>query len=171
MKTGFKPFILIAIGALLTGCAGMQSGLVLDTAGPAPIPTAQSNSGPGTLIVYSAYQVNADFNSRDPNRREHSNYKILDQDKKLLEWIHNQTDDIFQNAVPVKLPAGEYFVVARSNCFGIVTIPVIMDAGRETVLHLNGGDKWSEGTAIIAANAVCLPDGEIVGWKSASDTR
>jgi hypothetical protein len=165
MKTRFKQIISIVVGTLLAGCAGMQSGRVLDTAGPAPGASAQSNSGSGTLIVYSAYQVNADFNSRDLNRREYSNYKILDRDKQLVTLVHNVTNDILQNAVPVELPPGKYFVVARSNSYGIVTVPVIIAAGRETVLHLDGRDNWPEGTAPDAADGVSLPDGEMVGWR------
>jgi serine protease inhibitor len=36
--------------------------------GPVQAQTAVVNSTDGTLVVYSAYEVNADFNSRDPNR-------------------------------------------------------------------------------------------------------
>ena len=170
MKTGFKSFILIAVGAILAGCAGMKNSLVLDTVGPAPAPSAQSNSGQGTLIVYSAYQVNAGFNNPNPNSPVHSNYKILDRDKKSPKWIHNATSNMLQSVVPVNLPPGKYYVVARSNTFGIVTVPVIIAPGRETVLHLDGRDTSPEGIPIDAANAVCLPDGEIVGWKSTPDT-
>ena len=146
----------------------MKSGPVLDTVGPAPIPSAQSNSGSGTLIVYSAYQVNAGFNNPNPYGPEHSNYKILDRNKNPLKWVHNATSDVSQSVVPVNLPPGKYYVVARSNSFGIVTVPVIIAAGHETVLHLDGRETSPEGIPVDAANAVCLPDGEIVGWKSAS---
>jgi hypothetical protein len=115
MRITYKSGALIVICALLAGCAGMNSGLVLDTAGPMPGQAARTGSGPGTLIVYSAGKVNADFNSRDPNRREHSDYKILNSDEKLLEHVHNVADDIFQGPVSVELPPGKYFVVARSN--------------------------------------------------------
>lgn len=91
--------MLIVVGALLAGCAGMRSDLVLDTVGPRGAPSMQSNSGPGTIIVYSAGKVNADFNSRDPNRRECSDYRILDRDRKLLKYVHNVTDDILEGAV------------------------------------------------------------------------
>jgi hypothetical protein len=168
MKIAIKPVMLIIFGALLAGCAGMRSDLVLDTAGPTPAPTAQSTSGRGTLIVYSACKVNADFNSRDPNRREYSDYRILDRDRKLLEFIHNVTDDIIEGPVSVKLPVGKYFVVARSNGYGIVTIPVIIASRQNTILHLDGFDAWPDESEFNQTNAVCLPDGEIVGWKVTS---
>jgi hypothetical protein len=81
MKTAIKPVILILFNTLLEGCAGMRGDLVLDTVSPSPAPSIQSNSSPGILIVYSAGKVNADFNSRDPNRREYSDYRILNRKK------------------------------------------------------------------------------------------
>lgn len=131
MTPKFNSIISVFLGAVMAGCAGMKSGLVLDTAGPAPATAGKSNSDEGTLVVYSAYQINADFSSRDPNRREHSDYKILDQDKNTVKWVHNATDDMFQSAVSVKLSAGKYFIVARSNGFGIVTVPVVIAPGPE----------------------------------------
>lgn len=152
-------------GTFFAGCASFKSNLVLDTVGPAPGSITPGKSGPGTLTVYSAYRVNADFNSLDPNRREYSDYKILGSDKKRIEWVHNVTADILQGPVPVKLPAGKYFVVARSNGYGIVTVPVIIEAGQDTVLRLDGGDEWPDESAFYSTNAVRLPDHEIVGWK------
>jgi len=145
----------------------MKDELVLDTAGPMPGQTATASSGPGTLVVYSAYKVNADFNNLNPNRPEHSDYRILNADGKSFKWIHNVTD-VLQNPVSVELPGGKYFVVARSNGYGIVTIPVIIVSQQNTILHLDGNDSWPDKSAFNQTNSVCLPDGEIVGWKSAS---
>lgn len=168
MRTKLKLLALSVVCAFLAGCAGMKSGLVLDTVGPIPGSSAPSTTGQGTLIVYSAYQVNANFESQNPTRRQHSDYKLLDQDKKPLERIHNVTGDIIQDALPVNLAPGKYFVVARSNGYGIVTVPVIIAADRKTVLHLDNGNRWPNGTAIDASDAVQLPDGEIVGWRDTS---
>jgi hypothetical protein len=164
MKIVFYMAMTIIGGALLMGCAGMRNDLVLDTAGPMPGQVARVGSGPGTLLVYSAGKVNADFNSRDPNRREYSDYKILNSDKKLVEHIHNVTDDMFEGPVSVALPPGKYFVAARSNGYGVVTVPVMIKTGLQTILHLDGG--WPNESAFNQNNAVRLPDGEVVGWKS-----
>jgi hypothetical protein len=167
MRITFKSGTLIVACALLAGCAGMRSDFALDTVGPMPNQAAPLGSGPGTLIVYSAGKVNADFNSRDPNRRECSDYKILDSHKKLVEHVHNVSDNIFQGPVLVDLPPGKYFVVARSNGYGVVTVPVMIETGLQTILHLDGG--WPNEPVFNQNNAVRLPDGEIVGWKSASN--
>jgi hypothetical protein len=160
--------MMIVAGALLSGCAGMRSGQVLDTVGPTPGQMTMAGSGSGTLTVYSANKVNADFNSIDPNRREHSDYTILNSDEKLMKRVHNVTDDIFEGPVPVELAAGKYFVVARSNGYGTVTIPVIIAPMHETILHLDGFHAWPDESVFNQDNAVRLPDGEIVGWKNTS---
>ena len=144
----------------------MKSGLVLDTAGPMPAQNAAKSPGFGTLLVYSANKVNADFNSPDPNRREYSDYKILSADGKLVRNVRNVTRDIFEGPVPVELPTGKYLVVARSNGYGLVTVPVIIEAKQSTVLHLDGFDTWPDQSLFNKDNAVRLPDGEVVGWKA-----
>lgn len=166
MRITFKSGIFIMACALLAGCSGMRSDLVLDTAGPMPGQGASVGSGSGTLIVYSAGKVNADFNSRDPDSHEFSDYRILNSDKKLLEHVHNVANELSQGPVSVNLPPGKYFVVARSNGYGVVTVPVIIASGQQTLLHLDG--QWPNESSFDQNNAVRLPDGEIVGWKSAS---
>lgn len=169
MKIVFYVAMMIVSGAILIGCAGMGSGLVLDTAGPMPGSATPASSDSGTLIVYSAGKVNADFNSRDPNRREYSDYKILNSDGKLVKRVHNVADDILEGPVSLELPPGKYFVVARSNSYGVVTVPVIIASQRQSILHLDGFNAWSNESVFNSGNAVCLPDGEIVGWKAASN--
>lgn len=169
MKIVFYVAMIIVSGALLMGCAGMGSGLVLDTAGPMPGPATPASSDSGTLIVYSAGKVNADFDSRDPNRREYSDYRILNGDGKLFKRVHNIADNMFEGPVSVELPIGKYFVLARSNGYGVVKIPLIITANQDTVVHLDGEDSWPDKSAFNSDNAVRLPDGEIVGWKTASN--
>jgi hypothetical protein len=166
MRIISKSVILIAAGAFLAGCAGMRSDLVLDTAGPMPGQAPPAASGPGTLIVYSAGKVNADFNASDPSRREYSDYRILNADRKLVKRVHNATEDVLEAPVSVELSPGKYFVVARSNGYGVVTVPVIIAPAQQTILHLDG--HWPNESSFNQNNAVRLPDGEIVGWKSAS---
>ena len=86
---------MMAAGILLMGCAAGNSEIVLDPVGP---PTAQAtrvNPNLGTLTVYSAFEVNADFNSRDPDRQEYSDYRIYSLDGKLLQRVHNDTGSNF----------------------------------------------------------------------------
>lgn len=160
--------LAIAVGALLSGCATGKNGLALDTVGP-PLPQPMAAiSTNGTLVVYSANEVNADFNARDPNRPEYSDYKILTTDGKLLQRVHNNSGTILQDVVPVQLPPGKYNVIARANGYGYLTIPVIISAQQITMLHLEGGGSWPDESVFNQTNAVRLPDGQIIGWKIAT---
>ncbi|MGA3268703.1 MAG: hypothetical protein ABSE16_18015 [Verrucomicrobiota bacterium] len=169
MKTLFT-LIVITTGALLSGCA-TGNGLTLDTVGPPlPQPTAASSTSTnGTLVVYSAFRRNADFNSRDHYRQEYSDYKIFSPNGKLLQRVHNNSGTILQDAVPVELPPGKYQVIARANGYGFVTVPVIIAARQNTILHLEGGGSWPDESAFNQTNAVRLPDGLIIGWKAAAN--
>jgi hypothetical protein len=164
METYFALTAILS-GALLSGCATGKNGTVLDTVGPLlPQPTAAIATN-GTLLVYSANEVNADFNDRDLNRPEHSDYKIFTSDGNLLQKVHNNSGTILQDAVPVELSPGKYNVVARANGYGYVTIPVTSVARQNTTLHLKGGGSWPNESAFNQTNAVRLPDGQIVDWK------
>lgn len=164
----FSTFILTAAGALLSGCA-TGNGPALDTAGPSlPQPPA-ANSTDGILTVYSAYEVNADFNSREPDLPEYSDYKILTAGEKPLQRVHNNSGTILQDPASVELPPGKYQVIARANGYGTVTVPVMIETQQSTVLHLEGGGFWPDESAFNQTNAVRLLDGQIIGWKAAAN--
>ena len=171
MKALFNLIVLLA-GTILTGCATSNGNkLVLDTVGPSMSqPTkSSSSSAKGTLLVYSAFRRNADFNSRDPYRQEYSDYEIFTGDGKLRQRVHNNSGTMLQDAVPVELPTGKYQVKARANGYGLVMIPVMIAAQQCTILHLEGGGFWPDESVFNQTNAVRLPDGLVIGWKAAPD--
>jgi hypothetical protein len=164
-----KPNVILAvsgIGLFLAGCATANNGMVLEGVGPDPASPVDTVAITGTLLVYSAYEVNADFNIRDPHRPQYTDYQILTADGKLQQRVHNCTDTILQRPKIVDLPAGTYCVIAEANGYGAVTVPVTIQAGKDTILHLEGGDRWPNPQAFDQSNAVRLPDGQVVGWKS-----
>jgi len=161
-------FNILAIGTLLSGCAGEKDRLVLDPVGPRFPRISAGNLQNGTLVVYSAYDVGASWTARDPRRPVFSDYKIFAPDGNLLRAVHNNSGTILQDAVPVELPAGKYRVVANANGYGRVTIPVVIESRQTTVLHLEGGGSWSNEAQFNQTNAVRLPDGLIVGWRATS---
>jgi hypothetical protein len=167
MRTFLALSAMIA-GAFLPGCATGKNGLVLDTVGPTPSEIAGAPSTNGTLVVYSADEVNADFNSRDPYRPEYSDYKIYNADGKFLRRVHNDSGTILQGPVSVELPTGKYRIVARANGYGYITVPTVVGANQTTILHLEGGGAWPDTSAFNQTNAVRLPDGRIVGWRALS---
>src|SRR5580700_6949874 len=153
------------ISLLLAGCATSNHSLVLQGVGPNPTAAANTTSTQGTLLVYSAYEVNADFNTRDPHRPVYSDYRILTPDGRLQQLVHNNSGTMLQRPLQVDLPAGTYHIVAQANGYGLVTVPVAIAAGQDTIVHLEGGFRWPNKSAFNQSNAVRLPNGEIVGWN------
>src|SRR5215472_6138015 len=94
------------ISLLLAGCTTSNNGIVLDGVGPNPASPANAAAATGTLLVYSAYIVSPDFNSRDAHRPQYTDYSILTSDGKLQQYVHNSTGTILQRPKQVELPPG-----------------------------------------------------------------
>ena len=164
------PILILASALSLSGCLTRPNAVLLDTVGPVR-PLARMTSpiaATGSLVVYSAYRRNADFNARDPDRPEYSDYEICLLDGRRQQWVHNNSGTILQEAVTVSLPIGKYLVKARANGCGIITVPVQIDPQQTTVLHLEGGGFWPDESVLNATNAVRLPGGWVIGWKAGS---
>jgi hypothetical protein len=161
-----KPYHALALFfgiVFLAGCASFQNGLILDAVGPAP----NGNSVPGAngmLVVYSAFDQHAHFNG-SLYRRYHTDYKILSEDGKLLEAVHNDVGGVTQEPRRIELQSGWYRIVARANGYGWITVPVLIVAHRVTTVHLEGGIQWPIDDAL-ASNSVRFPDGRIAGWRA-----
>jgi hypothetical protein len=168
MKIVFTLMSAVA-GALLSGCVTEKNTLVLNTVGPGPTQAWVVNSTNGMLTVYSAYDSNADFAGRDRRSPEYSNYKIFTADGKIVEKVHNNSGTILQDPLAVELPPGKYRVVAHSNGYGYVTVPIVITSRQCTVVHLEGDGFWPDESVFNKTNAVRLPDGVIVGWKAAPE--
>ena len=160
-----RVMILASVGVFLAGCTTSRRGLTLDRVGPALAQPALKNYSSGKLVVFSAYDLNASFNNRNSRIPVCSDYDILAGNGRSLQRVHNHTETLLQDPVAVELPPGEYRVVSLANGYGRVTIPVVVDAGRTTVIHLEGGGSWPEESRFNKTNAVRLPDGLVVGWR------
>jgi hypothetical protein len=109
--------------------------MVLAPVGPAAVQAASAGSQ-GSLVVYSACDPTAHFNSL-PYARFYTDYRIFSQDGQLLQAVRNNPSPSVPGPSKVELPPGQYRVVARANGYGEVTVPVIIAAGRLTTVHLN----------------------------------
>lgn len=164
-----KPFFTLMpmACALLTGCVTGKNGGVPDTVGPSPGNPLGAGSTKGTLVVDSAYEVGADFASRDPNSPEYSDYDILTSDGMPLQKVHNNSGTILQNPVSVELPPGKYRVSAFANGYvNRITVPVVVEKRKTTVLHLEGGGFGPDESGFKQTSAVRLSNGMIIGWKA-----
>jgi hypothetical protein len=160
------PASVVAGSALLWGCASHAPELVLDPVGPPPFASAGVGST-GMLMVYSAFEQGAEFNS-PYYRRQYTDYKILSADGKLLQAVHTDNGTLIEAPKRVQLPVGPYRVAARANAYGEVIVPVVICANQVTRVHLEGSPAWPNGREIAKSNPVRLPDGEIAGWRAST---
>lgn len=143
---------------LLAGCASQ------------PVALAPVGPRPGDRIAYVStghLRVYSDTKTREIGENTfyytHTGYAIRDPSGKLLQYVRNHVGDMDETPTLVTVPSGRYLVVAQSARYGRVTVPVIIQDGRTTVVHLDGDWKAAQS----AANEVVrLPDGEAVGWNS-----
>jgi len=163
MKTIFQVALLYA-AVLATGCATPHRMLVLDPVGPPPA-AAISEQATGSLRVFSALARNADFNGL-PYHKRYSDYTLLTETGETLRRIHNESGKLLGDPPTIDLAPGRYQVQARANGFGLVNVPVVVQPGRTTIVHLEGSVWWPETSDIFKANPVRLPNQEIVGWRA-----
>ena len=70
-----------------------------------------------------------------------------------------------ESATIVQIPAGTYRVFAQSEWFNLVSIPVVVKAGKMTEVHLDA-TAWRKPHHASTNELVYLPDGRPVGWSS-----
>ena len=157
-------FAILSSAALLAGCASGQHSLTLAPVGPPTHQPVAVNDN-GTLVVFSAYEVTAINQGDYEHRRHYTDYKLFSKDGKLLQVVHNDSNTVLREATHVNLAPGQYRVVARANGYGLVTVPLVIAKGQLTTIHLEGGGPW-ENEVRNQADAVRLPDGQIVGWRA-----
>ena len=165
MKILVVASLMLSSTVLLSGCASMGSRLVLDRVGPSPRQQADASlhDSQGALIVYSAFDVG--MGSID--RRRFSDYQVLREDGTLLKKVVNDNNSMIRGSpTKVELPEGKYRIKADSNSYGVVTVPVLIVAGRVTTVHLEGSASYRNEEALNVSNPVRLPDGEIAGWRA-----
>lgn len=146
---------------MLAGCSSTP--VVLEPVGPAPakhavyVPT-------GRLRVLTATETHeiGDNTYYYP----HSGYRIYDPNGKLWKFIPNHIGLMDQSAALVKIPAGRYRIGAESESYGVVTVPVLIEAGKTTVVHLES--RWPIPSSASSNQLVFLPNGDPVGWRDSA---
>jgi hypothetical protein len=161
----------------LVGCASSAPLTVSGPVGPAPTQRAKE-LGSSSLQVYSArvrapvdlnkeeFLWNNDFGKNDfLYEPAHSDYTIYTQDGKVFEHVKNARSYEDSQPAKVSLPPGTYRIEARARNFGMVTIPVVVEPHKLTVVNLQRGA--SPVVASVDRNDAILLGGErIVGWRA-----
>jgi hypothetical protein len=162
MKTIHYMLIATSVIPLMAGCSSTP--VTLNSVGPAPI-SVESFTPKGYLQVFTATETRelGDNTYYYP----HTGYSIHDESGKMIKFVPNHTGDMDESPAFVTVPAGKYDIVAESESYGRVTVPVAIAEGRATVVHLDRDWKLASNTP--AGQVVRLPDGEAVGWSSSAN--
>ncbi len=142
---------------LLAGCSSTP--IKLAPVGPPPSAT---NVPSGWLKVFSATRTVPDGDSTYDY--PHTGYRIYTESGKLLEYVPNHIDATDESATLLRIPAGRYNVLARSEPYNMVMVPIVIQAGETTEVHL--GAHWKAPANAPTNEFVYFPDGRPVGWKS-----
>src|SRR5207249_1321638 len=141
-------------------CATTRQTTLLPPVGPAPFEQAR-NSPEGALVVHSAF--NPGSTTDQDAYPHHSGYRIYFEDGKHLKSVNNWVATFSEEPAVVGLAPGRYKVVARATRFGTVTVPVVIEAGKTTAVHLDES-QLPKRKDRASSDFVHLPNGFAVGW-------
>jgi hypothetical protein len=163
----------------LIGCASSAPFTVSGPVGPAPAERAKGLGG-SALQVYSArvrapvdlnkeeFLWNNDFGKNDfLYEPAHSDYTVCTRDGKVLQRVHNARNPNDPEPAMVPLPPGNYEVKANARGFGVVTVPVVIETGKLTMVNLQRGENPVV-ESVARTNAVLLGGYRVVGWRAKS---
>jgi hypothetical protein len=161
MKT-FNRCLSLAALVGFAGCASPSTTVVSEPVGPdlAP-PRVDVSHGQGRLIVYTVTEVNDPVNSYFPT---HSSYALYTPDGKLVKRVDNRSGSFYQQPAPVTLPPGKYSIKGRATNSGEVTVPVIIEARKTTVVDLEG-TNLPQHKPTGAGQWIRLPSGQVIGMR------
>jgi hypothetical protein len=161
MKTiWFLPVAVMV--SLLVGCS--TTPVAVAPVGPNPAGIQSTASNKGGLEVFS--QMRGHSEGDNPMWFQHTDYAIYSPDGKLLKRVNNKVGYYAQAPRLVVLPAGQYIVKAQSKDYLRVQVPVTIQPGRTTRVHLD--DNWNLPAGAAKDELVSMPDGHAVGWRSGS---
>jgi hypothetical protein len=161
MKIKTVALIGTAVIPLLTGCVSQP--ITLSPVGPGPVSHAEYLPK-GHLQVFSDTETHVVGDG--PPYYTHTGYSIHDESGKVVQFVPNHTGDMDESPTMVTVPAGDYKIVAESSSYGRVTVPVLVQEGKTTVIHLDR--DWKPPSNASTNELVHLPDGEAIGWSSST---
>jgi hypothetical protein len=155
------------VATLLVGCSSTP--VALAPVGPNPF-GVESKVSTGGLEVFSSLTEQSDDqnqgNNGDPVWYQHTGYKLYTMHGKLLRRVDNTTGHYDTAPRQVMLPPGRYVVKAQAKPDYWVELPVTIEPGRTTRVHLD--DKWKPPSDTPKRELVSLPNDKPVGWRDKS---
>ena len=152
-------FLGTALASILVGCSSTP--VVLAPVGPSPVAMG-ATSGSGQLEVFSAMRGHTEGNN--PTWYQHTDYYIYDDQNKPLKHVNNKVGHYDRAPRVVDLPPGRYIVKAKAKDYLWIKVPVVIDPGKTTEVHLD--DAWTPSQDSKQTELVSVPAGYPVGWRT-----
>jgi hypothetical protein len=154
------------LASLLAGCSSTP--VALAPVGPNPV-RSERIASQGQLQVFSRLVEQSDDQNQgsdDPLWYQHTDYRIYNLHGKLVKRVDNTSGHYDQAPRRVALPAGQYLVKAQAQDYLQVEVPVTIEAGRTTRVHLD--NNWKLPASTSKRELVSTPNGIPVGWRAES---
>ena len=161
----FSMVIGASVALVVAGCS--TAPVALAPVGPNPASGRERMSAAGELQVFSRWEEESDNQnqgSTDPVWHQHADYKVYDAHGKLLLRVDNTTGHYEPAPRRVALPPGQYLVRVPAQGYLQVDVPVTIERGRLTRVHLD--EKWKLPPATPRTEVVSTPNGQPVGWNA-----
>jgi hypothetical protein len=153
------PAILgTATTSLLLACSTTQ--VAVAPVGPNPTGGLIATKN-GQLEVFSA--VTGRVEGNNPTWYQHTDYTIYNPKGEVVKYVKNAPGYYATAPRLINLPAGKYVVRAEAKDYPAIRVPVVIEPGRITRVHLD--DAWQPAGARETA-FVRLPAGNPVGWSA-----
>src|SRR5262245_9385404 len=130
MPRGASLVALTVALLLLNSCATTNPPMTLDPIGPAP--ALGSYGKEGILQVFTATTV---VNDGGISYYPHTGYRIYEPGGNFLKYVRNSQGPSDQTPQAVQLPAGEYLIIAKSEGYGVVKVPVVVKGSQVTGVY------------------------------------
>ena len=154
-----KTILGLAFVCILSGCASAP--VALSSVGPNPyaLPDGSQN---GQLEVFSALvgRIEGD----NPTWFQHTDYRILTPQHGLVKRVDNTVGYYAESPRIIALPAGTYLVEAQAKDYFLVEVPVVIQTGKLTVVHLD--NNWSPSPGTSRELVKYAPNGWPIGWSA-----
>jgi len=150
--------------AVLIGCSSTPVDLA--RVGPNPAGIERTASKGGLQVFSSLAEENDDQSqgSTDSFWHQHTDYSIYDSQGKRVERVNNTIGQYERTPRMVTLPAGRYVVKAEAKDYFWVEVPVTIEPGRTTRVHLDA--NWQPPANAPKNGLVSMTNGIPVGWRA-----
>ncbi len=163
-----KCIRFFSAAAMILGMAGCATpSVVVAPVGPNPV-KFEGAASTGSLEVFSRVAEQSDDQNQggngDSDWPQHTDYTVYDLRGKPVAHVSNETGHYSESPRRIALPAGKYLVKAQAKDYSWVQVPVMIEHGRTTSVHLD--DNWKLPANTPKRELVSLPSGNPVGWRA-----